>query len=170
MAAFAIPDDLHEDLYPLAWLLGAWHGNGHADYPTIEAYTFEEDTVFAHDGRAFLHYFSRTWRTDDAGERLGPGDLETGFVRTVSPPQDGSTEVEVVLARQSGHAQIWYGRIDGPRMTLATDLVARTQSAPALAAAQRMYGLVEGDLMYAYDEAAEGEPMQSRSWGRLTRV
>jgi hypothetical protein len=33
-----------------------------------------------------------------------------------------------------------------------------------------MYGLVEGDLMYAYDVAALDQPMQSHTWGRLARV
>jgi len=163
--AFVIPTDLHTDLVPLAWLLGTWHGNGHGEYPTIEPFTYEQDVVFAHDGRSFLHYFSRTWLTDDAGERTGPGPLETGFLRI-----DVAKQVELVLAHPSGHAEVWYGTADGPRLTLTTDVVARTQTAEELTAGQRMYGLVEGDLMYAYDKAASGHPMQSHLWGQLARV
>ncbi|MFY0407318.1 FABP family protein [Solicola sp. PLA-1-18] len=163
--AFEIPSDLHKDLMPLAFLLGTWHGDGHGAYPTIDAYTFEEDVAFAHDGRAFLHYFSRQWVTDEAGERVGPGDLETGFLRVV---EDGV--VELVLAQQSGYAQIWYGTIEGPRLTLTTDVSVRTGSAVELTAAQRMYGLVDGDLMYAYDVAADGQEMQSRTWAQLKRL
>jgi hypothetical protein len=162
---FEIPSDLHPDLMPVVWLLGNWHGNGQGDYPTTEPFTYEQDVVFAHDTRPFLHYFSRTWLTDAAGERVGPGALETGFLRPA-----GDKQLELVLAHPTGYAEVWYGEVDGPRITLATDLVARTASAKEYTAGQRMYGLVEGDLMYAHDQAAEGHEMQSHLWGRLQRV
>ena len=162
---FEIPSDLHPDLMPVVWLLGNWHGNGQGDYPTIEPYTYEQDVIFAHDTRPFLHYFSRSWITDEAGERIGPGALETGFLRVV----DGK-QLELVLAHPTGYAEVWYGEVDSLRVTLATDLVARTSSAKEYTAGQRMYGLVEGDLMYAIDQAAEGQEMQSHLWGRLQRV
>ncbi len=168
--AFQIPTDLHTDLASSAWLLGTWHGNGRGDYPTIEPFGFEQEVVFAHDGRPFLHYFSRTWITDDAGERLRPGALETGFLRPTGSEGEGSTDVELLLAHPTGYAEVWYGQIDGPRITLATDIVARTVTAKEYTAGQRMYGLVEGDLMYAIDMAAEGQEMQSHLWGRLERV
>ncbi|MBK5218036.1 MAG: FABP family protein, partial [Propionibacteriales bacterium] len=65
--AFEIPTDLHPDLVPFAWLLGSWHGNGKGDYPTIDAFDYEQDVIFAHDGRPFVHYFSQSWVTDDLG-------------------------------------------------------------------------------------------------------
>jgi hypothetical protein len=74
------------------------------------------------------------------------------------------------LAHPTGYAEVWYGAVDGPRLTLATDVVARTSTATDYTAGQRMYGLVEGDLMYAYDIAAMDQPMQSHTWGRLARV
>ncbi|WP_293786397.1 FABP family protein [uncultured Aeromicrobium sp.] len=163
--AFEIPSDLHPDVMPLAWLLGHWHGNGRGDYPTIEAFGFEQDVAFTHDTRPFLHYFSQTWVTDDEGKRVRPGALETGFLRAV-----GDGKVEMVLAHPTGYAEIWYGEIDGPRLTLTTDVVARTETAKEYTAGQRMYGLVEGNLMYAYDMAAEGHPLQSHLWGKLARV
>ena len=162
---FEIPSDLHPELMPLAWLLGTWHGNGRGEYPTIEAFTYEQDIVFAHDGRAFLHFFSRAWITDNEGTRLRPGALETGFMRPV-----GDGQLELVLAHATGYAEVWYGKVDGPRLTLATDIVARTSTAKDYTAGHRMYGLVEGDLMYAYDMAADGQEMQSQLWGRLERV
>lgn len=163
--AFEIPADLHPDLMPFAWLLGPWHGNGRGEYPDIEPFSFEQDVAFAHDTRPFLHYFSRTWITDDEGNRTGPGPLETGFLR---PAGDGG--VELVLAHPSGYAEIWYGTIEGPRLTMSTDLVARTKTATEYTAAQRMYGLVDGDLMYAYDMAYAGHSMQSHTWGQLRRA
>jgi len=163
--AFEIPSDLHNDLVPFAWLLGTWHGNGRGDYPTIEAFTYEQDVVFAHDTRPFLHYFSRAWITDEEGNRVRPGALETGFLR---PTADQGAEM--VLAHPTGYAEVWYGTIDGPRITMTTDIVARTQTAKEYTAGQRMYGLVEGDLMYAFDMAAQGQPLQSHLWGQLKRV
>lgn len=163
--AFEIPSDLHPDLTASAWLLGSWHGNGRGDYPTIDAFGYEQEVAFAHDGRPFLHYFSRTWITDADGERIRPGALETGFLR---PVDDGG--VELVLAHPTGFAEVWYGTAEGPRLTLTTDVVARTVTAKEYTAGQRMYGLVEGDLMYAFDMAAQGQPMQSHLWGRLERV
>lgn len=166
---FEIPADLHADLAPVAWLLGTWHGNGHGDHPVEDAYTFEQEVIFAHDSRPFLHYFSRTWRTDAEGIRTGPGDLETGFVR-VFPVEGPKAEVELVLAHPSGHAEVWYGTSEGPRITMTTDLVARTSTAREVAAAQRMYGLVAGALMYAVDRAVDGHEMQPYMWGRLERA
>lgn len=169
----SIPTDLHPDLMPVVWLLGTWHGNGRGEYPGIEPFTFDQEIAVAHDGRSFLHYFSRTWRTDDSGERTGPGELETGFLRIAPNGSDDSDSdqptVELVLAHPDGHADVWYGTVDGARLTLATDVVARTVSATDYAAGQRMYGLVEGDLLYASDIAASGQPMQSHTWGRLQR-
>lgn len=168
--AFEIPDDLHTDLVPLAWLLGTWHGNGRGEYPTIEPFSFEQDVVFAHDTRPFIHYFSRAWITDDDGNRLRPGALETGFLRPAGTADGGGINIELVLSHATGFAEIWYGTAVGPRLELATDIVARTQTAKEYTAGQRMYGLVEGDLMYAYDMAAEGQPLQSHLWGQLKRV
>jgi len=168
--AFEIPTDLHPDLVPVSWLLGTWHGNGKGEYPTIEPYAFEQDAVFAHDGRSFLHYFSRSWVTDEGGERVGPGELETGFLRVGSDPEGDGYPLELLLAHPTGYAEVWYGLADGPRLTLATDVVARTSTAKDYTAGQRMYGLVEGDLMYACDMAAMDQPMQSHVWGRLARV
>jgi hypothetical protein len=163
--AFEIPADLHPDCVPLAWLLGQWEGNGHGEYPTIDKFSFGQQLGFTHDGRPFLHYFSRTWLVDDAGEPLRPSALETGFFR---PRPDG--DLEAVLAHQSGIAEVWYGKVDGAKLELSTDLVARTQTAKEYTNGRRLYGLVEGDLLWAFDMAAMGQPLQSHTWGRLKRA
>lgn len=162
--AFEIPADLHADLMPLAWLLGRWEGSGHGDYPTIDRFQFDQEVVFAHDGRPFLHYFSRTWVLDDEGSRVRPGALETGFWR---PRPD--SEIELVLAHPTGFAEVWYGRIDGAKIELASDVIARSASAKEVTAGQRLYGLVDGELMWAYDMAAQGQALQPHLWGRLVR-
>ena len=52
---------------------------------------------------------------------------------------------------------------------LVTDTVARTATAKAYTGGKRLYGYVEGDLLYAYDMAAMGEPLQPHLWARLQR-
>ena len=163
--AFEIPENLHADLMPVVWLLGTWHGKGRGAYPGVEAQEFAQQAVFAHDGRPFLHYFSRTWRIDERSEKVAEGPLETGFLRRGK--DDG---YELVLTHDNGSVEVWYGRTDGARLELATDLVARTETAPEVTAGKRLYGLVEGDLLYAWDLAAHGQEMQSYTWGRLQRA
>ncbi|MGH3448283.1 MAG: FABP family protein, partial [Nocardioidaceae bacterium] len=97
---FEIPSDLHPDLMPVAFLLGHWNGNGHGDYPTIDAFEFGQEVAFTHDARPFLHYFSRTWLVDEEGNEVRPLALETGFLR---PQPDG--EIEVVLTHATGVAE-----------------------------------------------------------------
>ena len=50
------------------------------------------------------------------------------------------------------------------------DAVARTETAEEYTAGKRLYGSVEGDLLYAYDVAARGEGLQPRLWARLKRA
>ncbi len=161
---FEIPSDLHPALTPIAFLLGHWHGNGHGDYPTIERFAFGQEAAFTHDGRPFIHYFSRTWLVDDDGQEVRPLALETGFFR---PQPDGG--LEVVLAHPTGFVEVYYGTVEGAKIELATDAVVRTASAKQYSAGQRLYGLVEGDLLWTFDMAAQGEELQSHIWARLQR-
>jgi hypothetical protein len=164
-APFEIPEDLHPDCVPLALLLGRWEGRGHGAYPTIEPFEFGHEIVFSHNGKAFLYYTSRTWLLDAEGTAVRPLAMETGFWR---PQPDGG--VEVVLAHPTGIAEIWYGRVDGAKIELTTDLVARTVTAKEYVAGQRLYGLVEGALLWTFDMAAGGETLQPHLWGRLERA
>jgi hypothetical protein len=95
---------------------------------------------------------------------VAEGPLETGFLRR------GKDGYELVLTHDNGSVEVWYGDTDGARLELVTDLVARTETAPQVTAGKRLYGLVEGELMYAWDLAADGHEMQSYTWGRLQRA
>ena len=162
--AFQIPPDLHPDLVPIAWLVGHWHGNGHGDYPTIDTFQFGQEVGFTHDGRPFLHYLSRTWLVDAEGNEVRPLAVETGFFR----PRPGGG-LEVVMAHPTGFVEIYYGNVDGAKIELATDAVARTESAKEYVGGHRLYGLVEGDLLWTFDMAAIGQEIQSHIWARLQR-
>jgi hypothetical protein len=157
--------DLPTPLVPLAWLIGRWEGAGVVGYPTIESANFGQEVEFRHDGRPFLHYRSQAWLLDDEGNQVRPLATETGFWR---PGADG--DLEVLLSHPTGYVEIYVGSVDGPRVNLQTDLVARTPTAKEYTAGSRMYGLVEGDLMWVMDMAAMGEPMQSHVSAQLKRV
>jgi hypothetical protein len=43
-------------------------------------------------------------------------------------------------------------------------------TAKVVTAGARLYGLVEGELFYAYDMAAEGQTLQAHIWSTLPRV
>ncbi|KRF20986.1 fatty acid-binding protein [Nocardioides sp. Soil797] len=161
---FELPDNLHPDCAPIAWMLGTWRGNGHGDYPTIEKFEFGQELIFTHDGRPFFHYMARAWIVDDEGNKLRDGAIETGFVRC--KPEG---KVEVVLTHNTGFAEVWYGTAGEARMEIATDAIVRTESAKEYTAGKRLYGNVEGDLLYAFDMAAMGEPLQPHIWARLQR-
>ena len=157
--------DLPSALVPLAFLIGRWEGAGVVGYPTIESANFGQEVEFWHDGRPFLHYRSQAWLLDDEGQQLRPLASEVGFWR---PGPDG--DLEVLLSHPTGIVEIYVGTVDGPRITLQTDLVARTTSAKEYTAATRLYGLVDSDLMWVMDMAAVGQTLQSHVSGQLKRA
>jgi THAP4-like, heme-binding beta-barrel domain len=163
--AFEITQDLHPDLMPLGWLIGRWEGRGHGDYPTIDAFEFGQQIDFSHNGKPFLHYVSQTYVVGEDGSKLRPLAMETGFWR----PQPDN-KLEVVLTHPTGIAEIWYGEIDGAKIEMRTDIVARTETAKEVTAGHRLYGLVRGELMWAYDMAAVGQSLQPHIWATLRRV
>jgi hypothetical protein len=159
-----LPPDVHPDLMPVAFLLGHWHGNGHGDYPTIDAFDFGQECIFAQDGRPFFHYMSRSWIVDGEGNKVRDAAIETGFLR---PKADGS--LEWLLTHHTGFAEVWYGEAQGAKIEISTDAVVRTKTAKEYTGGRRMYGLVEGDLLWAFDMAAMGQDLQPHLWGRLVR-
>jgi hypothetical protein len=67
--------------------------------------------------------------------------------------------------------EIYHGQaeIGTPRLEMKTDAVVRTETAKEYNAGHRMYGMVDGDLLWAYDMAAVGQELQPHLWGRLVR-
>jgi THAP4-like, heme-binding beta-barrel domain len=157
--------DLPSELVPYAWLIGTWAGAGVGGYPTTQGFQFGQEITFAHDGRPFLSYWSRTWKIDEQGQPVEPLAMESGFWR----PQ-ADNQVEVTLAHPTGIVEIWVGQVSGAKIELTTDVVARTVTAKEYTAAQRLYGMVEGDLLWALDMSAVGQPMQSHVSARLKRI
>ena len=158
--------DLHERLEPLSFLVGTWRGVGVVGYPTIEEQRYEQEVVFAHDGRPFLEYSSRTWILDADGNRVKQSAREAGWWRPGKEPRD----VEVLLAHPSGIVEVYVGEVVFRKVELRTDVVARTETAKPVNALHRLYGLVEGDLAYAIDMAAVEQGLQPHLSARLKAV
>ncbi|MDP9396483.1 MAG: FABP family protein [Actinomycetota bacterium] len=169
-----LPADLAPQLVPLGWLLGTWRGVGVGGAPESGDYRFGQEVTFSSDGRDFLAYDSRTWLLDDEGNEVRPHEREAGYWRPAAqgPGEEArpaGVELEVVLASERGVVEIYVGRAEGARIELSTDVVARTASAEPYAAGHRLYGQVEGDLLYAYDSAPGETPLRPHLSARLRR-
>ncbi len=166
---FTLDPDLPPALAPLAWLIGRWEGAGVVGYPTIESANFGQEITCQHDGRPFLSWHSRTWLLDDAGQMVRPLATEVGFWRPVEAQADG-TNVELLLTHPTGFVEMYAGHAEPAKVEVRTDGVMRSPLAKDYAAAHRLYGLVNSNLMWVMDMAAMGQPLQPHVSAELKRV
>ncbi|RBY97162.1 FABP family protein [Blastococcus sp. TF02-8] len=146
-------------------LLGEWHGEGQAA-GTGGDHRFGQWVRFAHDGRGFLAYESRTWRLTDDGKIVGPDVRESGFWRPI-----GEDDVELLVASPDGLVEIYVGTArTTTSWELSSDVVARTPDAPEVTRSVRLYGIVEGALMYAVDRAVGDGELRPTMSARLERL
>ena len=68
-----------------------------------------------------------------------------------------------MLAHHTGVVEVYVGEVQFSKVELATDVVARTETAKEVTGFRRLYGLVgagpECDLAYAIDMAAVEQPL-----------
>jgi THAP4-like, heme-binding beta-barrel domain len=146
-------------------LLGEWHGEGQAAGAGGD-HRFGQWVRFAHDGRDFLSYESRTWRLTDDGAIVGPDTRESGFMR----PR-GDDDVELLVTSPDGLLELYVGRArTTTSWELTTDVLARTPDAPDVSRAVRLYGIVEGALLYAIDRAGPDQELRPTMSARLERI
>lgn len=158
--------DMPPQVVPVSWLLGTWRGVGVGGYPTVEEFRFgQELTLSEMPGKPFVHHLSRSWLLDDDGNQVRPLAQETGYWR---PEADGS--LELMLTHPTGFVEIYLGHADGAKIELHTDVVARTETAKEYTAGHRLYGLVDGKLLWAYDMAAVGQDLQPHLSATLIRA
>lgn len=196
---FQIDPDLPSELVPLSWLIGDWRGEGYLGYPDVPERRFAQEVEFSHHGHPWLEYTARSWLLDDTGARGAELTCETGFWQLARPRVDadagpalvppvgdpaltnadevealrndrGGFDLEVGMVHPGGVLELYLGSIKGPRIELATDVVARSRTAKPYTSAQRMYGLVGGRLLWAWDIAALGQDLQSHASAQLDRV
>ena len=192
---FEFPDGLAPEVYPLAWLVGRWRGEGVVKYPGIDETPFVQDVVFDHDGGPYLRYESTLrvleaevpatvpdeaeWperapeALDTAAAEGTVWSTETGYWRVSTDRPEGLEEerhpLEVLLADPSGRVSVYLGAVGNGRVDLASDLIARTGTAAEITASKRLFGLVEGQLLWVWELAAFGEPLQSYASAKLSR-
>jgi hypothetical protein len=162
--------DLHPALLGLLPYVGVWRGRGGGEYPTIQGFGYAQEVRFSHDGRPFLFYESRAWLIEDDGTPIRPAFREVGWWRPVQRDGKVTDELEVLLTAPIGVMELYVGRIDGLKVELVTDAVVRTVTAKEVNAGQRLYGIVDGALLYAHEMAAVGQPMTPHLSAKLLRV
>lgn len=192
--------NLPAELVPLSWLLGVWEGSGVVNFTTddgIVNHEFGQRVSFSHDGFPHLNYSSYAWllesdpqqplATETGYWRLSrpatPSDPGPGMLAGIGEPSygnaeavetlrndDGGFDLEVSLLHPGGVSELYLGQVKGPRIDLATDAVMRSGTAKDHSASTRLYGLVEGHLLWAWDLAALGRELQSHASARLAKV
>nr|WP_210422725.1 MULTISPECIES: FABP family protein [unclassified Cryobacterium] len=187
-------------MVPLSWLLGVWEGSGVVNFTTddgIVNHEFGQRISFSHDGFPHLNYSSYAWLLESDPQQ--PLATETGYWRLSRPAtsadpgpgmlagvgepsygnadavetlrnDDGGFDLEVSLLHPGGVSELYLGQVKGPRIDLATDAVMRSGTAKDHSASTRLYGLVEGHLLWAWDLAALGRELQSHASARLAKV
>jgi hypothetical protein len=160
---------------------------------------FSHRVSFSHDGGPYLNYSADARYRADSGAGETPLLSEIGYWRLSRPATDadpgpallpavvsapprtaddveaqrnaeGGFDIEVSLVHPDGVSELYLGQIRGPRIDIATDAVMRPGGAKPYAAATRMYGLVDGHLLWAWDIAALGRPLSSHASARLAKV
>jgi hypothetical protein len=196
---FDLDTSVPAEIGPLSWLLGVWEGTGVVHYTVgseVREHEFGQRVSFSQDGLPYLNYSSQTWVLNEEltplatesgywrlSRKLGDGDPGPAMLPGVGerPFQSaeavetlrnevGGFDIEVSLIHPGGVHELYLGRVKGPRIDLATDAVMRSATAKEYAAATRIYGLVDGALLWAWDIAALGQDLRTHSSGRLTRV
>jgi hypothetical protein len=196
MATFTLPEGLAPEVYPLAWLVGSWRGYGVLAYPGIPEQPLVHEMTFDHDGGPYLRCTSTLWTVDAEHSSSVPQDTpgsvgadllsagavwatETAYWRATPPgagPAAGEraegpprTDIEVLVAQPTGHVVVYVGNIRSARIDIVSDAVVRTSSATNVTASSRMFGLVQGELLWVEELAAFGHELQSYASGRLSR-
>lgn len=194
-----IPTDLTPELVPLSWLLGTWTGRGRLGTGEADDEHFTQTATFSANGLPYLQYKAESWLTDEEGTILRPLSVETGFwqldrplndadggpglipadivpaLRTADDVEalrnvDGGFDIIVNIVHPGGISELYYGSIKGPQIQLATDAVMRHSGAKDYSAATRIFGLVNGDLFWRWDVAAQGKSLEAHASAALHKV
>lgn len=180
--------EVDSGLLRLLPLLGTWRGRGKGSRLDGTEFDYGQQMRFAHDGRSVLEYASVVWllrpagqpaespqhpdseEKEDATGQPGPvAGRERGIWRPRALEPDG---IEALVVHDEGLTELTVGQVvSGTRFELRSDVLTRTETAPEVTVIHRLFGLVEGDLMYAWDRAIGEDPRPTPYMSaRLRRV
>ena len=192
---FELPEGLPIELTPLSFLVGSWEGTGIIAFEGKE-HEFHQRIEFADGGHGTLSYISTAsldddnktalpselgyWRVSrpreafDAGPGLLPGIGET----TIKTHEDleqyrnatGGFDIEVSTIHPGGSAELYNGYVKLAQIHLASAHGVAFESAKIYRHSTRIYGLVEGALLWVWDIAMPGGELKSHASARLERV
>lgn len=160
-------------------------------------YEFSQRVSFMHNGENYLTYQSTAKLNDEAGTVLpsevgywrlyrkaetadhGPGLLPGEGLHSIQTRDDleklrndaGGFDIEASIIHPSGINEHYIGTVKSARIDLATAAgSSRSENSKEYSGATRIYGLVEGALLWAWDIAALGNPLATHASARLERI
>ena len=196
---FVIPDDLPIEVTPFAFLLGKWQGVGKIvtresdDSPAVEV-GFTQQAEFTHDGQDTVTYISKVtlddgtvmpgevgfWRLartahdSDAGPGLlpgkGPREIQTREDLEKLRNGEGGFDIRVSTLHPNGVAELYAGKIKGARVDLASAAGTAFEGTKTYRHSTRLYGLVNHNLMWAWDVATRSAQTESHASAELRKV
>ena len=92
---------------------------------------------------------------------------------TVLMDADGQAtdEMEATMINPDGVAEIYLGKTIGPtRLEMEADAIAYTPSGQHVTGGQRLFGIVDGALLYAYEMAVDDSGLLPHMSARLLRI
>jgi hypothetical protein len=164
--------DLHPALLGLLPFVGLWRGRGQGGFPEIEDFEFGQEVRISHDGRPFLAYESRAWMLDDDSKPVRPIGREVGWWRPVTNSAGRATDdMEATMMTPTGIMELYIGKLHGPtRLEMEADAIVRSPTAKEVTGGHRLFGIVDGALLYAHEMAALGHSLEPHLSARLPRI
>ncbi|HKF31113.1 MAG TPA: FABP family protein [Jatrophihabitantaceae bacterium] len=158
---------LSDELLAVLPLVGKWAGRGIGVVASTGAgFAFRQHVTFAHDGRPFLAYESRSWLIDDDDRDIRPAFRESGFWR----PGAGPDDLEVLTVSITGLAQLFVGTAGDGRWEIATTSIVGTPTAKQVAGERRLYAISGDTLAYATELALTPDEYTPHLNATLQRV
>lgn len=163
--------DLHPALLGLLPFVGLWRGRGQGGFPAPEDYDFAQEIRISHDGRPFLRFEARSWLLDEESKPAGEWISESGFWRPVLADGRATDEMEAVMINPDGVAEIYLGKVIGTtRLEIEADAIAYTPGGLHVTAGHRLFGIVEGALLYAHEQGVDDSGLRPHMSARLLRI